>query len=189
MFQLHRLTARALCALTLAIAPIVTATADTAEESAKIAEAKKLYVQALPMPVDSPEKAQLLDQSADILHKVIEKNPQSLEAHRKLMGVYLLKQDYTNGIRTLQDAITLSPEDPKLFITLAFLYEHSGAFEYAKAMLNQALALDPDDKLAQEYRVAIQQKIDARNMEEMHDGKNPIGESHGKPLHDSVHKK
>ncbi|WP_236860640.1 tetratricopeptide repeat protein [Candidatus Reidiella endopervernicosa] len=131
------------------------------------------------MEVNSPKRAELLDQSAEILKKVIESNPQSLDAHRKLMGVYLLKQDYSNGIRTMQDAITLSPEDPKLFITLAFLYEHSGSFEYASAMLDQALALDPNHKLAKEYKIAIKQKIAQRNMDQLHEGKEIEGNPHG----------
>ena len=153
--------------------------ADSSGEAAGITEAKKLYAQALPMEVNSPKRAELLDQATKILLEVIEKDPKSLDAHRKLVGVYLLKQDYSNAIRTMQDAITLSPEDPKLFISLAFLYEHSGAFEYSLAMIDQALVLDPNQELAKEYRIIIQQKIEARNMEQLHDGKMEKG--HGKP--------
>ncbi|MES9845431.1 MAG: cytochrome C biogenesis protein [Candidatus Sedimenticola sp. 6PFRAG5] len=158
-------------------------------EGADIAAAMKLYSQALPMEVNSPQRAELLDQSAGILNEVIKKNPQSLDAHRKLMGVYLLKQDYTRGISTMQDAITLSPEDPKLFIALAFLYEHSGALEYSMAMLDQALSLDPDHKLAKEYKVAIKQKIDKFKMDELHQAKDVMDSSHGKatvPAHPPV---
>ncbi|WP_135621981.1 tetratricopeptide repeat protein [Solemya pervernicosa gill symbiont] len=179
MKMINRFIAHALFALTLVFSQSGVASADKSTESAKISDAMTLYAQALPMEVNSPKRAELLDQSAEILKKVIESNPQSLDAHRKLMGVYLLKQDYSNGIRTMQDAITLSPEDPKLFITLAFLYEHSGSFEYASAMLDQALALDPNHKLAKEYKIAIKQKIAQRNMDQLHEGKEIEGNPHG----------
>ena len=134
----------------------------SATESDKLAEAKELYIQAVPLATDSPKRTELLNKAETILKKFIEDNPKSLDAHRKLMGVYLLRQDYRKGIRTMQDAITLSPKDPKLFITLAFLYEHSSAFNYAKSMLTHALELDPNNEVAKEYIVTIQKKIDAQ---------------------------
>ena len=133
-----------------------------ATESDKLAEAKELYIQAVPLATDSPKRIELLNNAETILKKYVADNPKSLDAHRKLMGVYLLRQDYRKGILTMQDAISLSPKDPKLFITLAFLYEHSGAFNYAKAMLTHALELDPNNEVAKEYVVAIQKKIDAQ---------------------------
>jgi Tfp pilus assembly protein PilF len=157
------------------------ALAENMDETAGINEAKKLYVQALPMDILSPERIALLDQAEAILKDVIKEHPQSLDAHRKLMGVYLLKQDYSNSIRTMQEAITLSPEDPKLFISLAFLYEHSGSLEFSKAMLEQALKLDPENKVAQDYKLVIQQKIDVRN-QDAHQGKNVMGSGHGSQM-------
>jgi formate-dependent nitrite reductase complex subunit NrfG len=133
-----------------------------ATESNKLAEAKELYIQAVPLATDSPKRTELLKQAETILKKFIADNSKSLDAHRKLMGVYLLQQEYRKGIRTMQDAIGLSPKDPKLFITLAFLYEHSSAFHYSKAMLTHALELDPNNEIAKEYIVAIQKKIDAQ---------------------------
>lgn len=159
-------------------------TAETYNPSGGVEEAKRLYSQATSLAVDSPKRVDLLDRAAEILTKEIEDNPKSLDAHRKLMGVYLLKQDYHKGIRVMQDAITLSPQDPKLFVTLAFLYEHSGALEYAKAMLDQALTLDPDQALVKDYRIAIQQKIDARDMQQAHN-ENVNGTAHAKPLADT----
>ncbi|MGD2118914.1 MAG: tetratricopeptide repeat protein [Chromatiales bacterium] len=156
------------------------ASTDNATELSGIAEAKKLYAEALPMEIDSPRRAEILNQAASILKNVIRQHPQSMDAHRKLMGVYLLMQDYSNAISTMQDAITLSPEDPKLFISLAFLYEHSGAFELAKGMLGQALKLDPNNKIAQDYKLVIQQKIDQQNL--AHQGQAMMGESHGKQV-------
>ena len=145
---------------------VITATASASEndEAARIMEAMQLYAEATPMDQFDTRRAELLGQSETILLDVIEKNPESLDAHRKLMGVYLQMRDYQNAIRTMQAAITLSPEDPKLFIALAILYDHQGAYEYAVPILDQALALDPDHQLAQEYKIAIQEKIERQNM-------------------------
>ena len=158
-----------------AIAPVIFATlffatspasASTNQdiEAGKISDAMKLYTQATPMEAQSGERAELLNQAESILLEVIKTNPNSLDAHRKLMGVYLQKRDYRKAIQTMQNAITLSPEDPKLYVALAILYEHSGSLEYADAILTEALALDPNLKLAQDYKVSIQQKIEMQNI-------------------------
>ena len=175
--------------LAFALTQAAAAQANNSEESAGISAAMEIYFKALPLEVNSPKKIELLDEAASILNKVIEDNPKSLEAHRKLMGVYLLKQDYSNGIRIMQNAITLSPEDPKLFISLAFLYEHSGALQYAKGILQRALELDPNQKVAKEYMTVIEHKIEALEMDQLHDGKKVVNPGHGKAPLTSPHKK
>jgi tetratricopeptide (TPR) repeat protein len=145
---------------------VSTATASTNEndEAARIMEAMELYAQATPMDRLDVRRAELLNQSEAILLDVIENNPASLDAHRKLMGVYLQMRDYPNAIKTMQAAITLSPGDPKLFIALAILYDHQGAYEYAVPVLEQALVLDPENQLAMDYKISIQQKIESQNL-------------------------
>jgi len=150
--------------LLMAIASVVMAAGNQTTEAARIITAMNLYSQALNMQVNTPEKTELLNRSESILSDVIEKNPQSLDAHRKLMGVYLQKRDYRKATQTLQNAISISAEDPKLFIALAILYEHQGAYEYALPVLEQALALAPNNQLAQEYKTSIQQKIDMQRL-------------------------
>jgi len=144
------------------------------DEAARIIEAMELYATATPLDQQNPERGKLLKRAESILKDVIKKNPESLDAHRKLMGVYLQMRDYRHAIETMQSAITLSPEDPKLFIALAILYDHSGAYEYALPILNEALALDADNKLAQDYKVSIQQKIDQQRLA-MEPEKSPHG--------------
>jgi tetratricopeptide (TPR) repeat protein len=147
----------------LMAATTATASNDQNSEAARIMEAMKLYTQATPMDQLDTKRAELLSQSESILLDVIAKNPASLDAHRKLMGVYLQMRDYRKAIQTMQAAITLSPEDPKLFIALAVLYDHQGAYEYAIPILDEALALDPNQPLAKEYKASIQQKIKMQN--------------------------
>ncbi|MGV6825672.1 MAG: tetratricopeptide repeat protein [bacterium] len=133
-------------------------------EPANIMKAMELYTQATPMDQFDARRAELLSQSESILLDVIAKNPKSLDAHRKLMGVYLQMRDYQKAIQTMQTAITLSPEDPKLFIALAVLYDHQGAYEYAVPMLDEALKLDPNQQLAKDYKVSITQKIEMQKV-------------------------
>ena len=149
----------------------VLATMDSNTEKQLITNAMKLYAEASSLEPGNAKKSELLKQSEGILTNVIKQNPKSLDAHRKLMGVYLMQQDYMNGIRTMQNAITLSPEDPKLFVALAILYEHSGAYDHAKAMLDQALELDPNMQLAKDYKSTIELKVEMQNaaMGEHHD--------------------
>ena len=123
-----------------------------------------LYSEAAAMDRFSTEKTEMLGRAETILLDVVEKNPASLDAYRKLMGVYLQKRDYAKAIQAMQSAITLSPEDPKLFVALAILYDHQGAYEYALPILDEALTLDPNLQLAKDYRASIQQKIEMQNL-------------------------
>jgi tetratricopeptide (TPR) repeat protein len=166
--------------MVLTVATNVAASADQNAEAARIMEAMKLYAQATPMDQFDTRRAELLSQSESILLDVIAKNPESLDAHRKLMGVYLQMRDYRKAIQTMQAAITLSPEDPKLFIALAVLYDHQGAYEYAIPMLDEALALDPNQQLAKEYKASIQQKIDMQNIAMEPDNPHDSGKPHSK---------
>ncbi len=151
----------------LSITSVATASSTDAMnigEAARITQAMELYVQAVPMDVSSTERTKLLNESESILNDVIEKNPKSLDAYRKLMGVYLQMRDYRKAILTMQAAISLSPDDPKLYIALAILYDHQGAYEYALPILDQALELDSNNKLAQDYKVSIEQKIEQQRL-------------------------
>ena len=150
--------------MVLTVASTATASTDQNTEAARIMEAMKLYAQATPMDQFDTRRAELLSQSESILLDVIVKNPASLDAHRKLMGVYLQMRDYPNAIKTMQAAITLSPGDPKLFIALAILYDHQGAYEYALPIMEQALALDPNSEMALDYKASIEQKIEKQKL-------------------------
>jgi len=150
--------------LLLSFASVATASEEDQPESARITQALELYARATPMDVNATQRAELLNRAESILLDVIEKNPESLDAHRKLMGVYLQTRDYRRAIQIMQTAISLSPEDPKLFIALAILYDHQGAYEYALPILDQALALDPHQQLAREYKASIQQKMEMQRL-------------------------
>jgi len=164
MTSISKMIPHFLFVLLLTISSMATASGSDSDEAAKITQALELYAKATPMDVNSTERTDLLNSAESILTAVIEKNPKSLDAHRKLMGVYLQKRNYRRAIQTMQAAISLAPNDPKLYVALAILYDHQGAYEYAVPILDQALALDPDQKLAKEYKVTIQQKIEKQRI-------------------------
>ena len=147
--------------ITFSSSTLYAATTEPGTGTATIEEASQLYLQASKLPTDSLQRAQLLDQAIAILQGLTKQDSKNLEAYRRLFGVYLLQQDYGNSIKTIQRAITLSPEDPKLFITLAFLYEHTGDLEYSKEMLKHAIELAPTNELALSYLPVVEKKLKA----------------------------
>lgn len=156
--------------------PIANASTSSATDKS-IAKVKVLYGKAYPMEMNAPERKKLLDEAEAILKTAIKDDPESLEAHRKLLGVYTLKQDYSNGIRTIQEAITLSPKDEKLFVTLAVFYYKTGSLQLADKILNQALVLDPDYVLAKEFKTTIKKSLAAQ--EKDHLAQKPMDAVHG----------
>ena len=164
MKLLCKITSSLVMFAVLSVTGAVVASSENQSESGIISEALALYVRATSMEIDAPERTGLLRRAETLLNGVIEGNPESLEAHRKLMGVYLQLRDYSRAVQTLQSAISLSPDDPKLFIALAILYDHQGAYTYALPMLDRALALDADQQLARDYRASIQQKLERQTL-------------------------
>jgi tetratricopeptide (TPR) repeat protein len=165
MNSIYKLVPKIIAIMALIGAVSATASTTTPQgEVARILQATQLYSQAVSEGLESDQRKSLLTRSESILLDVIAINPQSLDAHRKLMGVYLQMRDYRRGIETLQDAISLSPEDPKLYVALAILYDHQSAYEYASAILDEALLLDPNQQVAREFKSAIQQKIATQNI-------------------------
>jgi tetratricopeptide (TPR) repeat protein len=164
MNSFPKIIPHAISVMLLTIASVAVGSTSENSEAARITEAVALYVQATPMDSHDTQRPELLKRAESILMDVIENNPESLDAHRKLMGVYLQMRDYRKAIQTMQAAIALAPGDPKLFIALAILYDHQGAYEYAVPILDQALALDPKQQLAQEYKASIEQKIEMQKL-------------------------
>jgi tetratricopeptide (TPR) repeat protein len=164
MKSISKMIPHLIFSMLLASATVATASGSDITEAARITQAMELYIQATPMDANDTQRPELLKRAESILTDVIKENPQSLDAHRKLMGVYLQMRDYRKAIQTMQAAIGLSPEDPKLFIALAILYDHSGAYEYAAPILDQALALDPKSQMALDYKATIEQKIEKQKL-------------------------
>ena len=109
------------------------------------------------------ENARLEDAKASF-QAALKADPQYLDAHLKLGGLYLRLKEYQPAIDHFQSAIGLDPENSKLFTVLGMLYMHSGKLPLAQAALGEALRISPDLKQARDLQRIVQARIDAAAM-------------------------
>jgi len=86
--------------------------------------------------------------------KAIQLNSKAPAAHARLAGLWLTNNQNKKAIKAYQNAISADPTNPALFVALGIAYLHEGAYSMSQAMVNQALALDPEHlngKKLQEY--------------------------------------
>lgn len=87
---------------------------------------------------------QVVSEQEKLLRAHLASNPESAAAHASLAG-YLLGQGQTkSSISYFQDAIILNPEEPKYFSALSVAYLHQKRYNMARAMVNEALRLQPE---------------------------------------------
>ena len=84
-----------------------------------------------------------LDQAEASYRGAIEQEPRSVDAHMKLAGLHIARQQYKAGVETFQQAIGLNPDNANAFIGMAIGYLHMGDPELAQAALEEALRIDP----------------------------------------------
>ncbi len=90
--------------------------------------------------------------------------PENKKNYAYLAGLYLTNNKTAKAIDAYQDAITHDVENPKLFAAISIAYLHHSKYDMAKAMADQAIALDPELKQVakiNEYIVAKQEAIKA----------------------------
>ena len=96
--------------------------------------------------------------------------PGDADARARLAGFYLSSNQTVLAIEAYQDAITLRPDDPRLFLGLAIAYLHAGHHAMARAMTEQALQLDPHLNNAAKLREYIDRKQAALRLHDQHAG-------------------
>lgn len=85
-------------------------------------------------------------------------NPDSVNAKLRLAG-FLMSQNRTGeSIPFFQEAITLTPDNPKLFASLSVAYLHQAEYGMAKAMADEALRLSPEMAQAKKLNEYIEAK-------------------------------
>lgn len=87
---------------------------------------------------------QNMEQAEKDFRKAIELNPDSAQAHAVLAGLLQTLNRGTEAIDEYQTAITLDPENPRLYIALSISYLHQQSYGMAQAVANEALRLDPE---------------------------------------------
>lgn len=137
----------------------------------------------IPLAVKELSKENQLRQLGQDLRQQVSKNPQSSYAKSKL-GAFLLSQNKASeAIPYYQDAISLDPQQPKLFAALSIAYLHQSRYSMAKAMADEALRLAPDmaqAKKLNEYIKAKNQVIEMTEKASAHSQK-PSLSAHQKP--------
>jgi cytochrome c-type biogenesis protein CcmH/NrfG len=125
-----------------------------------------------PLPEQHADTAMTAQQQAaeKRLKLAVTDHPGDADARARLAGLYLLSNRVDLAIEAYQDAITLKPEDPRLFLGLALAYLHAGHHSMARAMTEQALALDPQLDNAARLREYIERKQAAMRLHDQHAG-------------------
>lgn len=125
-----------------------------------------------PQPGQGSEAALTEQQQAveKTLKQQVADRPGDADARARLAGFYLSTNQAAPAIEAYQDAITLRPEDPRLFLGLAIAYLHAGHHSMARAMTEQALQLDPHLNNAAKLREYIDRKQAAMRLHDQHAG-------------------
>lgn len=93
---------------------------------------------------ESAWKTGRFEQAENAFKQALEQYPGASDVHARLAAFYLSRHRVRDAIEQYQQAITLSPENPRLFVGLAIAYLHQQSYSMARAMVGRALELDPD---------------------------------------------
>lgn len=107
-----------------------------------------------------------LDGAATAYRQAVEADPGSAVAQTRLGGTLLLKQQYSDAIRSFKTAIGLDSTNGDAFVGLGMSYLHLGQYDLARAALAEARERKPDKQTQLDEVIAW---IDAR------DGDGPKG--------------
>jgi len=87
-----------------------------------------------------------LDAALATLQQAVNQYPDSSLAHTRLGGVQVLRQEYSAGVKSFQQAIMLDQNNASAFIGMAMAYLHMGRRSLARQALVEAQRLDPTKK-------------------------------------------
>ena len=85
-----------------------------------------------------------LDGALAAYQQAVAADPKSAPAQARLGGMFLLKQQYSDAIRTFKTAIALDSGNADAFVGLGMGYLHLGQYDLARAALTEARARKPE---------------------------------------------
>jgi Tfp pilus assembly protein PilF len=87
-----------------------------------------------------------LDKAQQLYESAVKADPSSVEAHMKLAGLLLSRNDFNASIKEYQRLIGLDSKNAKAWIGLGIAYLHGGDKSMTRAAWEEALRLDPSRK-------------------------------------------
>jgi Flp pilus assembly protein TadD len=87
-----------------------------------------------------------LDLALKFYQKAVRTDTDSTEAHLRLAGLHLARQDFDAGVKEFKRAIAIDPKNARAWIGLAIASLHGGNTNLARAALHEAIRLEPGRK-------------------------------------------
>ena len=95
---------------------------------------------------DQQWAASNLDDAQKIFERAVNADPRSVEAHMKLGGLQLSRNDFSGSIQTYQHVIGLDPKNVRAWMGLGISYMHTGKNELSRAAFDEAVRIEPARK-------------------------------------------
>ncbi|MDE6368609.1 MAG: tetratricopeptide repeat protein, partial [Muribaculaceae bacterium] len=121
---------------------------------------KQIYDYAIAVASELGDTATLLAIAREAVPLYGDEDPMYLN---QIINDYLIKQDFNNALKYINEAITKDPNNPEYYVVLGVIYENQENRANAKDAYQKALAADPDNAKANYYygRAIYQDAYDA----------------------------
>jgi tetratricopeptide (TPR) repeat protein len=107
-------------------------------------KAGEMYYQAYTFALDQSKQGQLAEKTREYLGKVLEVNPQNLEAKTKVAMTYLSSGNPMQGITMLREVLVEDPKNESALFNLGMLSIQSGQYDKAVDRLKELIAINPN---------------------------------------------
>lgn len=102
------------------------------------------YYEAYTFAIDPAKQKQMALKTREYLEKVIESDPQNLEAKTKIALTYLSTDSPMKGITLLREVLAEDPKNEFALFNMGMLSIQSGQYQRAVERLNELVAINPN---------------------------------------------
>lgn len=114
---------------------------NTAESWEKTADN---YYQAYTLALSDENQRKMAAAAQEFYRKVLDREPENLEAKTKLAMTYLTSSNPMQGIMMLREVLAVDPENELALFNMGMLSVQSGQYDLAAERLEQLLAINPN---------------------------------------------
>lgn len=121
---------------------------------------KQIYDYAISVASELGDSATLIALANEAIPMYGDEEPMYLNL---IINDYLIKQDFANALKYINEAISKNPNNPEYYVVLGVIYDSQEKRTEAKDAYKKALAVDPDNAKANYYfgRAIYQDAYDA----------------------------